>query len=196
MRVTLKTGIIFAFAWMLIKLSLFGMGMSSEKSFLPSLFLNMFFLILAITIGLYLQKRKDTEQGNALKDIKNGMTSGFPYAILVSFFIYIYYSKIDPAFIQGKIADREVFLDKTINDPKQLQKLRDSNPDYEVMTVKQIRKIEIKNGKSAVSAGNNATMTILALLLYAMFNSIFITIILRKIVFKNSNQAHIIDQNN
>ena len=187
MGVTLKTGIILAFGWMLVKLSLFGMGMSSEKSFIPSLFLNMFFLILAITIGLYLQKRKDTEQGNALKDIKSGMTAGFPYAILVSLFLYIYYAKVDPAYIESKIADREVLLDKIIKDPKQFQKLRDSNANYEVMTVKQIKKAEKNNGKSALSASNNATFAMLAMLLYSMFNSIFITIILRKIVFKNKN---------
>ena len=187
MRVTLKSGIIFAFGWMLIKLSLFGMGMSSQKSFLPSLFLNMFFIILAITIGLYLQKRKEPEQGNALKDIKSGMTAGFPYAVLVSFFIYIYYAKVDPSFIEGKIADREAFLDKKIKNPQDFQILKNSNPDYEVMTVKQIRNIEIKNGKSALSASSDATFAMLAMLLYAMFNSIFITIILRKIVFKNKN---------
>ncbi len=184
MKITLKSGIIFAFAWILVKISMFGMGISSEKSFLPSLFINMLFLILSITVGLYLLKRKETEDSNALSDMKNGMTAGFPYAIIVCLFMYFYYTKIDPDYISGKIADREVLLDKTIENPAEFQKLKDSNPDYEVMTVKQIRKAECKNAKSALNAGNSATYSLLAMMIYSMLNSIFITVIMRKVVFR------------
>jgi len=184
MRVTLKSGIIFAFGWILIKLSMFGMGVSSADSLKPSVLLNMLFLILAVTVGLYLQKRKDSESGNVLKDIKNGMTAGLPYAILVSLSIYIYYAKVDPDYIQGKLADTEVELTKIMNNPKEYKKLKDSNPDFEVMTDKQITKAVLKNSRSAYNPKSTAIMALSALILYALLNSIFITVILRKLVFK------------
>lgn len=188
MRVTLKSGIIFAFGWILIKLSMFGMGVSSSDSLKPSVLLNMLFLILAVTVGLYLQKRKDSESGNVLKDIKNGMTAGLPYAILVSLFIYIYYAKVDPDYIQGKLADTEVELTKVMKNPKEYKKLKDSNPDFEVMNDKQITKAVLKNSRSAYNPKSTAIMALSAMILYALLNSIFITVILRKLVFKQSQK--------
>lgn len=186
MKVTLKSGIILAFAWILIKLSLFGMGVSSNDSLKPSILLNMLFVILSITIGLYIHKRKEAE-GNALSDIKNGMTAGIPYAIIVSIFIYVYYAKIDPDYIQGKLADTQIELQKTINDPIKYKRLKDSNPDFEVMTDKQITKAVMKNSEGVYSAKSTAITSLLAMTLYATLNSIFITIILRKVVFRKKN---------
>lgn len=184
MRITLKIGILFAFIWMLVKISIFGMGISSENSLKPSLLINMFFLILAIAVGLYLQKRKDIEEGNALRDIKNGLSAGIPYAILVSIFIYIYYSKIDPDFTKHKIAESQIELQKIMENPSKLKKLKESNPDFEVMTNKQITKTVVKNSASAYHPKSTAIMGLAAMLLYATINSVFITIIYRKIVFR------------
>ena len=184
MRITTKIGILLAFGWILIKLSIFGMGISSEESLKPSLFINMFLLILAITIGLYLQKRKDTEDGNVLRDIKNGLSAGVPYAIIVSVFIYFYYSKIDADFTKHKIAESTMELKKVMEDPIKLKKLKDSNPDFEVMTEKQITKVVIKNSQSAFNPKSTAIMALSAMLLYSALNSIFISIIFRKIVFR------------
>jgi len=187
MRITLKTGILFACGWMLIKLSMFGTGMSSDESLKPSILINMLFLILAITVGLYLQKRKDTESGNALRDIKNGLSAGIPYAILVSFFIYLYYAKVDSNFTKHKIAESSVELTKIFKDPIKLKKLKNSNPDYEVMTNKQIVKAVLKNTESVFSPKSTSIMALAAMLLYSTLNSVFITIILRKFAFRKQN---------
>jgi hypothetical protein len=183
MRITIKTGLLFAFGWILIKLSIFGMGKSVEV-FKFAILGNMLFVILAITVGLYLQKRRDTEEGNALRDIKNGMTAGVPYALVVSAFIYFYYSKIDPSYNQHQIAESGVALEKALNDPSKLKKLKATNPDFEVMTVNQIRKAVNKNSEAVYNAKSTTIMALSAMLLYATLNSIFITIIFRKIVFR------------
>lgn len=187
MRITVKTGILFAIGWILFKLSLFGMGKSSE-TFLLSTFVNMFLLILAITVGLYLEKRNDQEDGNALRDIKNGMTAGIPYTIIVCVFIYFYYSKIDPEYNRHQISDSAVALEKEINDPVKFKRLKASNPDFEVMTKNQIRKNIIEKSKSAYNPKSTATVGLLAMSLYTTLNSIFITIIFRKIVFRNKRK--------
>lgn len=184
MRITLKVGIISAFAWILVKLSIFGMGISIEKSINPSILINMLFVVLAISIGLYLQKRSDTDEGNALNDMKNGMSAGIPYAIIVSIFLYFYYAKINPEFTQHKISEGHTELLKKMKDPIKYKQLKNSNPDYEISTDKQIIKNEMNSLKSIWNAKSVSVLTLLALTMYSTFNSIIITIIYRKIVFK------------
>lgn len=184
MRITVKVGILFAIGWILVKLSLFGMGYDTKDVIVPAAFINMFFLILAITIGLYLQKRKDLEDGNALRDIKNGMSAGIPYTILVSIFIYFYYAKIDADYLKHQLVERQTELVKQLNNPKTFQKIKDSNADFEVMTKAQIQKKIMINDKSGLSANSSTIMALLAMTMYTTLNSVFITIIFRKIVFK------------
>jgi hypothetical protein len=184
MKITLKTGILFAFGWMLVKLSLLGMGIASS-TFEFSIMTNMLFLILAISVGLYLQKRRDTETGNALRDIKNGMFTGVPYAVLVSIFLFFYYEKINPEFIEHQISESEIALDKELNDPLKFQQLKDSNPDFEVMTKEQIREKIVTNTKGVYSAKSTAIIGLLAMTVYTTINSLLITAIYRKVVFKN-----------
>lgn len=184
MRITVKVGILFAIGWILVKLSVFGMGVTSEDSLKPSLLINMLFLILAITVGLYIQKRRDTEESNALRDIKNGLSAGVPYAILVSVFIYFYYSKIDPDFTKHKIAESTFELKKVLENPAKLKKLKETNPDFEVMTEKQITKAVLKNTAGAYNPKSTGIMALAAMLLYSTINSVLITVVFRKVVFR------------
>ena len=60
MKTTVKTGIIAAASWILLKLSFFYLGLFPE-TIAPAVLLNILGLLLAISIGLFVQKRKDTE---------------------------------------------------------------------------------------------------------------------------------------
>ena len=46
------------------------------------------------------------------------MLAGVPYAVLVSVFMFFYYEKINPEFIEHQISESEISLDKQLNDPK------------------------------------------------------------------------------
>ena len=183
MKVTVKSGIIFAILWFLTKLLLFWTGNSLE-SFKVSVLLNMLFALMAISFGLYFQKRKDTEQSNLLRDIKNGLTAGIPYAILITLFIYTYYNKIDKSYIQHQLREREVALDKDLANKSKLKQARNANPNYEVMTIKQIKAKEMDKLHNVFNAKSIAIITLSALLLYCTINSLIIAIILKKIVFR------------
>jgi len=185
MKITVKIGLLFAIIWMIVKISLFGMALENTLALSIATFANMFLLVAAISIGLYLQKRKDSESGNALRDIKNGLTSGIPYAVLVSIFIYFYYEKIDPEFNQHQIAESEIELDKNLNNPAKFKQLQESNPDFEVMTKAQIKKQILRNSSGVYSAKSTAILALLAMTVYSTINSLLITAIYRKIVFKN-----------
>jgi hypothetical protein len=183
MRITIKTGIISAAIWIGIKLSFFYLGVFQE-TIVPAVLLNILGLLLSIAIGLFLQKRRDTEETNTMIDMKNGMSAGVPYVMIVSIFIYFYYSKINPEYYAHQIAENEIAIEKMVNDPIALQKFKESQEDAEVMTKEQIEgKLKDSNKKGA-SAGFTATLSILALLILATLYSLLITIIYRRIMFK------------
>lgn len=187
MRITIKIGLLFAFAWMLVKMVFFWTGMVGTN-IVPAVLLNMLFILLAIAIGLYLHKLKETEYVNALTDIKNGMTAGVPYAMLVSVFIYFYYTNIDPGFNAHQKSEWEVAISKELDSPGGLERAREQNPAFEVLSKEEI----ITNMKSGYESFYNPTSTMtlsmLALLLLATLNSIFVTVIMRRVVFRNQHR--------
>ena len=183
MRITIKTGIISAAIWIGIKLSFFYLGIFQE-TIVPSVLLNILGLLLSIAIGLFLQKRRDTEETNTMIDMKNGMSAGVPYVMIVSIFIYFYYSKINPEYYAHQIAENEIAIEKMVNDPIALQKFKDSQEDAEVMTKEQIEGKLKESNKKGASAGFTATLSTLALLILATLYSLLVTIIYRRIMFK------------
>ena len=183
MKVTIKTGIFFALIWMIAKLSFFLTG-AFAYNVVPAVMFNIFCLLLAITVGLYRQKLKDTEAGNALRDIKNAMSAGVPYAVLVSLFIFFYYSQIDPNFNEHQIAEAEVGIQKMLDNPTSFSNVKKSNEAFEVMTKDEIYDKLIQGPRGFYSPLSTMTVSMLAMLLLTTINSIFITIVFRKIVFR------------
>lgn len=192
MRITLKVGIIAAFAWILIKLAFFYFGWS-PNSMVPTVMLNILFLLIAISVGLFLQKLRDTEDTNALLDMKNGLSAGFPYVVIVSVFIYFYYSKINPEYYAHQVAENELAIEKMVNDPVQLKKFQRENSDAEVMTKYEIEFRLKENVRRGGTASFTATLATLSLLVLATLYSILVTIILRKIVFQKTKSQTIVD---
>lgn len=185
MRITVKMGFLFALGWMLVKmiLHLTGIGYPSVSL---AIFINMFFLLAAICVGLFLHKKQEGfTQGNALSDIKAAMQSAIPYAMLVSLFLYLYYNKINPEFIQKQIADAEMTIDKSLRDPKQLQLIRNEQEAFEVMSVEAIRAELVKGPRGFYSAGATAIIGLLGMTLLGTVYSIFVTIIYRRVLFRN-----------
>jgi hypothetical protein len=151
----------------------------------PSVLLNMLCVLLSIAVGLFLHKRKETEASNALNDIKNGLTAGVPYAMIVSIFIYFYYSEIDPEFNKHQIAEAHMGIKKELDKPNGLEKARAQNAEFEILSKEEIYE-KLKIGPEGFyKASSTMTLSMLALLLLATLNSIFITVIYRKIVFRD-----------
>jgi hypothetical protein len=183
MRITVKTGIIAAFAWILIKMFTFYTGITGT-SVVPLVMLNILGVLLAVSIGLFLHKRKAEEESNLLSDIKNGMSAGVPYAVIVSLFLYVYYTKIDATYNEHRIAEFETGLLKEIDDPIKLKELKTSNPEFEVKTRDEIYDAIMQGPKSFFKASSTMTISLLALLLLATLNSIFVSVVYRRLIFK------------
>ncbi len=183
MRTTVKAGILFAIGWILIKLASFGMGYTTE-SLVPLVFMNMLFLLAAISIGLYLLKRSSEEQTSTLSDIKNGLTAGVPYAVIISVFLFFYYDSIDPEYNAHQIREKQMELKIELEDPAKLAALKESNADFEVMTKDQIIEKSSENLKAFYNPKFTMTLTLLALIVLSTLYSIFVTVIMRRVIFR------------
>ncbi len=184
MKITVRTGLVFALVWILFKMILLWTG-AFRYNIVPPVLFNMLCLLLAISVGLYLHKRKEGTLGNALNDIKNGLSAGMPYAIIVSVFIYFYYDKIDPEFNGHQIAEAHQGIKEMLDDPDNLTQLREENAEFEVKTKEEIFESLKQGPENFYNAGSTMTLSLLAMLILGTLNSIFITIIYRKVVFRD-----------
>lgn len=186
MRITVKVGLIFALVWVFIKMIFFWSGITGYNV-VPSVMINILLLLSSIAIGLYLQKRKDPYAGNALRDIKNAMTAGVPYILVVCLFLYTYYNKIDTDFNKHQIAEAHIGIKKLIDSPEGLKEVRESNEEFEVMTKEEIYDSLKMGPEGFYNPKATTVVALLAMLLLAMLNSILITIVMRKVIFKTYN---------
>lgn len=179
MRLPLKVGLIAALIWISIKFIAFSQAISLDD-LKPFVFINMFILTAAIAIALYLVKRHETES-NLLNDIKNGMLAGVPYAVIVSVFLYFYYQKIYPEFNAKKINEIEVKL----SNPMTIKEIQKSNIAMENKSSEEIKRDVLSKTEMIYNANFTMLVSMLSLLLYATLNSILISVILRRIIFRN-----------
>ena len=150
--------------------------------------LNNLFLLVSISLGLYLEKRKEGfTQGTALSDIKNGMIAGAPYAAIVSIFMYFYYADINPNFVETKISERMDIVYNGMSRETYVDSLKLQNPNFEVLSNEEIYSIIKEDTQSAYSPKSLLTFSLLGLLVLGFTYAIFITIIFRKILFRNLN---------
>lgn len=187
MRITVLTGLIFAAIWIIVKFVFF-FTQPTGYDITPLVLLNLFLLITSISVGLYLQKRRDTEESNGLRDIKNGMTAGVPYGVIVSIFLYFYYAQIDPEYNAHQIAEYEYTMQQQLNDPKKFAEIKEANPDYEVKSREEIFDDQMSNYRAAVSPTSVLSLSLLGMIIMSALNSIFITIIYRRVVFRDSSK--------
>ena len=150
----------------------------------PFIVANMLFVTVAISIALYLKKRTQ-ESVNLLDDVKTGMASSIIYTVIVSVFIYFYYQSIYSEFNSSKISEMEILLE----DESKIEELRKSNPDMENISSDEIRSQVLSSIGQYYSAQFTMTISLLGLLIYSTLNSLLISLIFRKVIFKDQSDS-------
>ncbi len=175
-------GICFALLWCLIKLSFFLLN-SDQADFLKwFVMLNMFLATLTVSLSIYEFKKKIPGQ-NLLMDVKNGISAGLIYTILVSSFLFFYYQEINPQYIANKLEKIEKETLSALEDPKKLSEFRALKPEFRSLTKKELVDVVINNRAVVYSPKFTMSIALLALLLYVTINSLLIALIFRKFLF-------------
>lgn len=179
MRTSVRIGIGFALVWIILKLTAFNFRIFLND-LRPFIFANMLFVTTAISLTLYL-KNKSLKDTNLMDDVKSGMISGVLYTVIVSGFIYFYYQSIYPEFNSSKISAMELRLE----DEEQIQEFRKTNPDMENNTSEEIRNKVLTSLSQYYSSQFAMTVSLLGMLIYATLNSLVLSLVFRKLFFKN-----------
>lgn len=179
MNKAVKYGLITSVIWISVKMGALALHISLYDIKFFGL-LNMFLLTFVITWSIYQHKRFQTES-NLLIDIKNGMLAGVPYTVIVSVFLYFYYGKIFPEFREKKM--NEVYLH--IDSKKEIEAIRMNQPELENKSDQEIKKLVIKDWGNKLDPQFTMMISLLALLFYTTINSLLISIVFRRIIFRN-----------
>jgi len=180
MKTPVLIGISTAIIWILIRYLAYALGFFTFGNPKMFVFLNMFLLTSAVSIGLFIIKKNQQEDTNLLLDIKTGMTAAMPHTVIVSCFLFLFYSYIQPEYNQHQIEQtRKSLMDKTF-----LSELRKSNPALENKTDQELLNEGVNQTRQWTSPKFTMIVSLLALLMYSTFNSIIIALIYRGVVFK------------
>lgn len=179
MNKAVKYGLFASLVWIAVKMGALALGISLYDIKYFGL-LNMFLLTFIITWSIYKHKQAQTES-NLLIDIKNGMTAGVPYTVIVSVFLYFYYGQIFPEFRDKKL--NEVY--ERIDTPKELDAIRKNQPELENKSDLEIKQLAIKDWSNKLDPQFTMMISLLALLFYTTINSLLISLVFRRIIFRN-----------
>ena len=190
MKIPIITGLIAALVWIAIKWGGYAFGFFNNGFIQPYVFANMFLLTASVSIGLYLIKKNAKQKSNLLLDIKTGMTAAMPYTVVVSGFIFIFYTYINPEFNQNQLEQTKIKLQNKYY----LTSLRNSNPTLENKTDQELLKEGMKQARQMTSPQFHMLLCLLASLVYGTMNSLVISLIYRSLIFRNQRDEPLTEE--
>lgn len=186
MKSAYKYSILFAGIWFVGKMSFFYAQILQDSQGVKFQVLwNILCLLLAMIVGGFVQKNTEKQtESSALGDIKSHMATGLIYTVVVAGLLYTYYKKIDPGYNERQIAVAEQAIQKSLENPKELKEIKKIRPEYSAMTKEEIFTDMRKNPQAMYSAGSTMTLSLLGMLLLTTLNSIGLTVVFRRLLFR------------
>lgn len=180
MKNLIWVGFGFSLLWIAIKYIAFAIGYDLFGSVSNFVLLNMFFLTSSISIGLFIFKKQETEIGDFFQDLRTAMVPGMIYTVMVSGFIYLFYSSIHPEYNAYQVEKSRVWL----NDKKNLDQMRENDASLSSKSDQEIKAMKMKQTKQIANAGFSFVVSLLGLTLYCILNSLAISLIYRLVLFR------------
>ncbi|MCH2234837.1 MAG: DUF4199 domain-containing protein [Crocinitomicaceae bacterium] len=184
MKLSIKIGIGFAVLWMLFSLTLLGLGISRE-GFTVGIFTNVFFLLCAIALGLYLSRRKDGFQETiGLDDFKTAMQSGIIYTVFIALFVYAYHEYIDTSIRDYLYEDAMSKAIAAVPDTETFEQLQAEDSTWKRKSYDDYIENAQDKANTFGASAFVAMMHLAGLVFFSFFYSFFVTLVLRKIVLR------------
>jgi hypothetical protein len=168
-----QVAISFAVIALIVKLSIFSMGMQHGAMEKYIWYIYMFLLLSAVFFGIRSNKIMHEGMTSLGQDFKTGARTASTFAILVTIITYVYYSQIDPEFFEIKKAERLAVTIEEVN-----KAIADGT-----MTIPEIKKHAIDRIMTAskIFAPQLHSMgTMIGLLFIGLFQSIVFAFLMKK----------------
>lgn len=175
----------FALIWIVVKMVFFFTGNTSE-GLVIMVFLNLLFILLVEYFSLRFKYKEVTlTDSNLLDDIKTCLRSAGLYVIVIVLFSVAYYNFLHPEFYSDRVTDTVTFAQEQASDPVYFEELvrRDTTmpegttPEQYVENVRQV-------AERGASWWFISGASLLLLMIVSIFNSIFVTLLFRKVLLK------------
>lgn len=148
-------------------------------------FINLFLLLTAISGGVFMFKKKENFlERSFLEDIKYAMQGGIMFTIFVSLFVFFYHSKMDTSIIDSKVTALLEMSDKNVPNEEVYKELQKNDKTWQDKTFMDYKENQEDQFRSMVSAEAFALVHVVVGMLLTLFFSIFVTLILRKVVLR------------
>jgi hypothetical protein len=169
----LQVAIIFAVISLLVKLSVFSLGM--QHGHMEKYIWYIYMLILLIAVFFGIRSNKITNKGTTSvgQDFKTGARTASFYAILMAIITFLYYTQIDTDFFE--IKKEELFqqypekISHALNEKK-----------MNVTEIKEHLKADIMNSSTIFSAQFHSMITLFGLVFIGLINSIVFAFMMKK----------------
>ncbi|NNE55700.1 MAG: hypothetical protein HKN32_06745 [Flavobacteriales bacterium] len=177
--------ITFILIWILAKLGVMFSG-NAVSAFGFMVLLNLLFILLIQFFFLHFKyKEIDKLESNFLNDPVGTMRAAANYIIVIVVFSVAYYTLIDPSFDAFRVNEAAEFAQEQVNDPEYFEELKRRNPTIPPETtadeyVENARQQAMWFAKWHIRAGGS----LLVLVLMSAFNSVFVTLLFRKVMLK------------
>jgi len=151
-------------------------------------FISLFLLLTSIAGGVFMFKQSENFlERSFLEDIKMALQGGIMFTILVSGFVYIYHTKIDASIIDTKVEAFIANVKKAVPDEKTYFELQLKYPEdktWQDKTYLDYMENQEDSARGFISPWSFSIMHTIVGLLLTVFFSIFVTLILRKVVLR------------
>lgn len=185
LRPALKFSLLFAGLWIALKMIFMAYNLFQEDIQVTGL-LNNFFLLSAIALGLFFEKRKEGfGEGTAMTDIKHAVTAGAPYVLIVSLFMFYYYDTINPEFIETRVEERVDLIYNDMQRESYVDSLKVNKPEFRTRTDEEILREAKREIESNLSPKSMLVFSLLGMLILAVTYAILLTLVFRKVLFRD-----------
>jgi len=148
-------------------------------------FISLFLLLVSIAGGVFMFKQNENfAERSFLEDIKKAMQGGIMFTLLASGFIYIYHSKIDTSIIDEKVEAFIATVKKNVPDEKTYFELQKNDPTWKDKSYLDYMENQEDSARGFISAWSFSIIHTIVGMLLTVFFSIFVTVILRKVVLR------------
>lgn len=169
-----KPHIYLAILWLAVKILIYYL-FPGKDLFMIGAALNLIFILLIVVVNI----KKTIGENSFLIQLKTLLQPTITYTFLIALAIYIYYSQVDPGFIQNKIDLSRQALPDAIDSMGGFDAYKDKFPNIKEDNIEDFLKEQNRTTPSLLSAHGQALFSTFGLLLMSSISSIFFLVVSR-----------------
>lgn len=168
--------------WLTTKVILRSM-VEPSTNVMVGVLVNLFFVLLVALVSIRENSRRRSKaDSNMLDDIRSTAKSAVKYVLLATVLIAAYYYVVSPQEVEYRKQERVEMVQDALGTDEAFQELAETQPELKDMDREELLKKEMDNIEFIFSPFLQVTLSLIALMAAAIFYSILVTVLWRKLM--------------